>query len=402
MTSFPGGYALDSIAALMQRPIPVLICSAIVAALLTPLVIRGAHSLGWLAHPRSDRWHSRVVALMGGVAIVGTILLMAVGSGVWLRSPVGIPLVIGMLVLAVLGAIDDRGGVNPGPKLLIETGVGMGIVAAGLRFGPGLPDVVSIPLTIIWIIGVTNAMNLLDNMDGLAAGTGVVVGGVVALISIQTGDVTTALISAAVTGACLGYLPYNYRRARVFMGDTGSLPLGFVVATLALSAGQSAVSHSSTALWGVAVPVLLCALPLIDTTLVTISRLRSGRAVSQGGRDHASHRLVYLGLADTAAVLLLHLAALSVALCAVIGTRSSESATWLGAAGVVASLAFLIWLLRIDPYTHRMTVVDKASGALAHIEPHIPQIMLRSAEHLDVPEAPEGLPRRTTLVRRAN
>ena len=398
MTSFPGGNAVDMVSTLLNRPMPVLVVSTLLAFVLTPIVIRGAHKLGWLAYPRSDRWHSRVVSLMGGLGIVGTILLVSLAAGALRTSPVGVPLLVGMVMLAVLGGVDDRGGVNPLPKLVIELAAAAGIIAAGVRFAPSLPEFLSIPLTVVWIIGVTNAMNLLDNMDGLAAGTGVVIGGTIGALSVVTGDTVTSLLALSLTGACLGYLPFNYRRARVFMGDTGSLPLGFVVATLALIAGQRAADATSSAMWGFMLPLLLCALPLVDTTLVTISRMRTGRAISQGGRDHASHRLVYTGLSDTAAVLTLHASALVVALCAMIGTLAPESGAILAVAGTIASVATLTWLLRIDPYASPASVAVVPAVAIAHIQPSV----VRNADTVLVQEPVENLPRRAVLVRRAN
>lgn len=398
MSSFPGGHAVNMVSTLLNRPIPVLVVSALLALLLTPLVIRGAYKLGWLAYPRSDRWHTRVVALMGGVGIVGSMLLVSLAGGVLHTGPVGFPLLVGMVVLAVLGGVDDRGGVNPLPKLVIELAAAAGIIAAGVRFAPSLPEYLSIPLTVVWIIGVTNAMNLLDNMDGLAAGAGVVIGGTVGALAVVTGDNVTSLLAFSLTGACLGYLPFNYRRARVFMGDTGSLPLGFVVATLALIAGQRAADATSSATWGIMLPLLLCALPLVDTTLVTISRVRTGRAISQGGRDHASHRLVYTGLSDTAAVLTLHASALVVALCAMIGTLAPESGSVLAVAGTIASVATLTWLLRIDPYAPPASVAGVSDVAIAHIQPSV----ARNSDAVSVQEPVENLPRRAVLVRRAN
>ena len=398
MTSFPGGNAVNMASTLLNRPMPVVVVSALLALVLTPLVIRGAHRIGWLAYPRADRWHTRVVALMGGVGIVGTMLLVSLAGGALHASPVGIPLLVGMVVLAVLGGVDDRGGVNPLPKLVIELAAAAGIVSAGVRFAPSLPEFLSIPLTVMWIIGVTNAMNLLDNMDGLAAGTGVVIGGTIGALSVVTGDTVTSLLALSLTGACLGYLPFNYRRARVFMGDTGSLPLGFVVATLALMAGQRAADATASAMWGTVLPLLLCALPLVDTTLVTISRVRAGRAISQGGRDHASHRLVYTGLSDTVAVLTLHASALLVALCAIIGTLAPESGAVLAVVGSTSAVATLTWLLRIDPYAPPASVTGIPSAAIAHIQPNV----ARNTEAVSVQEPIENLPRRAVLVRRAN
>jgi len=343
-----------------MRPIAVLALSAALAAVLTPVVIAAAYRLDWLAYPRSDRWSTRTVALMGGIAIVGTILIVSLLAGTFSSSPIAPAVFAGVVVLGVLGAVDDRIGVNPAPKLVLEFGVAAGLIALGARFGPSLPSVLSVPLTFLWIIGVTNAMNLLDNMDGLAAGTGVVAGAISGWLALIVGDTPTALLSFALAGACLGYLPYNYRCARIFMGDTGSLPLGMVVATISLLVGARAETVSGVPAWGIAVAMLICALPIVDTTLVTISRLRSGRAVSLGGRDHASHRLVFIGLSDTRSVASLLAVALLLGLAAVFGTMNPSLALPTALLGALFGVAFLVWLLMIDSYTSGAAVAQAA------------------------------------------
>lgn len=316
---------------------------------LTPAMIRVAHARGWLAHPRVDRWHTRTVALMGGIAIIAAFLVAALlvdGLG----GRLGIVVGLGAPVLLVLGFVDDRRGMGPLPKLLVELVIASGVVFAGLRFAPMLPELLSIPLTMLWIIGVTNALNLLDNMDGLAGGTGALIAAACALLGIVAGAPQLAVLAAALAGACLGYLPFNYRRARVFMGDAGSLPLGFLVSVLALATGDvHAATLPVTA--GILLPVLLCALPIVDTTLVTVSRIRTGRRVSQGGRDHSSHRLVYVGLGETQSVMLLH-AGVAVSAClAVWAVLTAPLATMLVATGLLAAACGWWYLLRVDPYT---------------------------------------------------
>lgn len=401
MTQFPGSEATSGLAG---QPWTVLALSALLSCSLTPLVILVAQRMGWLAHPRSDRWATRTVALMGGIAIVSTFLLMLVITGAWLHGGLAPALGAGVVILAVLGAIDDRGGVNPGPKLMLELAVAIVLLAMGVRFGPSLPLVLSVPCTVLWIIGVTNAMNLLDNMDGLAAGTGVVIGAGCGALGLVVHDGALAALSFMLAGACLGYLPYNYRHARVFMGDTGSLPLGLVVATLSLLAGERTAAFTGSSMWGVAVPVLLCALPIVDTTLVTISRLRTGRAVSQGGRDHSSHRLVYAGLSDTGAVMALQLGALVLVAVAVQGTRGAVPLVPLAVSGIASAALVLAWLLRIDPYAAAArAAAAKSAMVVAHIQP----VGVRQPD--GAPLAPPAMEPgesdaapRPVLVRRAN
>lgn len=384
--------------AVSGHPYVVLAASTALSAGLTPVVIAGAHRLGWLAYPRSDRWSTRTVALMGGIAIVVTMLSMLLLGGAFTSSPIAPALAAGLVALAILGAVDDRTGVNPGPKLLLELTVAAGLILVGVRFGPSLPMALSVPLTLFWIIGVTNAMNLLDNMDGLAAGIGVVIGAVCGGVSVRLGDIPTAVMAFGLAGACLGYLPYNYRRARVFMGDTGSLPLGLAVATLSLLVGARAQAATGAAFWGVAVPLLLCAIPIIDTTLVTISRLRSGRRVSQGGRDHCSHRLVYTGRSDTGAVATLQAVALVLGLTTVIGTAWPSVALTLTIVGLGTCAGLLVWLLRIDPYAAAARIAAAQAPIIGHIQP----AAVRSVVEGPVPESVDPLTQRPVLVYRVN
>ncbi|MCU0627213.1 MAG: hypothetical protein MUF21_12130, partial [Gemmatimonadaceae bacterium] len=158
------------------RALGALALGAVLGAVLTPVAIRLAYARGWLAHPRVDRWHTRTVALMGGIAIIAAFLIASLVVGAF-HGPLALIVPTGAIALLVLGFIDDRRGMGPAPKLAVELVIAAAVVAAGLRFAPAAPAFVSVPLTVLWIIGVTNALNLLDNMDGLAGGTGAAIAG---------------------------------------------------------------------------------------------------------------------------------------------------------------------------------------------------------------------------------
>ncbi|MFN9349810.1 MAG: glycosyltransferase family 4 protein [Gemmatimonadota bacterium] len=311
----------------------------------TPLVIALAKSRGWVAHPRPDRWGTRTVAVMGGIGIVVAILVASLAAAPVRTSASGF-LLLAILALHLLGAVDDRIHINPLPKLVVEVGVAALAWWIGGRFGAHWPVVAVLPLTMIWVIGVTNAVNLLDNMDGLSSGVVAVSTAIAALVLATQGDVVGAVMATATAAACAGFLLYNVNPARVFMGDCGSLVLGFLVAWLALRAGQAAAPLLPAG----TTPILaigLAAVPILDTTVVTIARLREGRPVSQGGRDHLSHRLVFLGLSERSAVAVLWGLAVVAATPAWLTLVAPEAALWAALVVAVALVAFGLRMLAV-------------------------------------------------------
>ena len=273
---------------------------------LTPLVIRLAHRFDWLAYPRNDRWHSTPTALMGGLALYAGASL-GIGVVAWLAPlPLHTLGIVwgGATILFAIGVVDDRVGVKPEAKLaaqVVATGL---LLYGGVAFGNSWPLWLSLPLTLLWVVGITNAVNLLDNMDGLAAGVAGIAALVLAVFGALTAHPSTVGIAAALVGATGGFLAFNFKPARIFMGDCGSLFLGFVVATLGLLVQQQTPVGGYIAV--ALIPLAVLAVPIFDTTLVTFVRKLAGRPVSQGGRDHSSHRLVFLGLSEQHAVLALY------------------------------------------------------------------------------------------------
>ncbi len=266
---------------------------------LTPLVIATARKLGWVARPRDDRWHSTPTALMGGIAIFGGVLAAwFAGDG----SSAVTPLLGPSVAIFLLGWVDDRLLLRPHLKLIGQIAAAAWAVQNGVVFG-GLPYAVAGVVTLFWIVGITNALNLLDNMDGLAAGVTAIGSLTLALHSAGNGDTATAGAALGVVGACVAFLVFNFKPAKVFMGDCGSMFLGFSLATLSI---QGLPRSAPNVLLSLVLPVLVLAIPIFDTTLVTVARLFHGRRISQGGRDHSSHRLFALGLSERATVLLLY------------------------------------------------------------------------------------------------
>ncbi len=272
--------------------------------LLTPAMIKAAYTFDWVDYPQADRWHATPTALMGGVAMygAGALALLLLGPLAGVGTDVGL-IGGGATLLFAVGMVDDLWGVGPTTKLAAQVGAAVLLMAAGHVFGPEWPLWASAPVTLVWVIGITNAVNLLDNMDGLAAGIGGIAAVALTAFAAAGGALPAALLGGTVGGAALGFLWFNAKPARIFMGDCGSLVLGYGVAALAVM-GQGAVAAGP----GVAVLAPICALavPILDTTLVTVARTQAGRPVTNGGQDHTSHRLVTLGLSESAAVGTLH------------------------------------------------------------------------------------------------
>jgi UDP-GlcNAc:undecaprenyl-phosphate GlcNAc-1-phosphate transferase len=267
---------------------------------LTPLARRVAWRLGFVAQPAADRWHRRSVAMLGGVPVwLATLAAVSLMGGL---SPETTIVALGSSALFFLGLVDDVLPLKPSTKLSAEIVIACVVIAFGYQLhwtGSPLLDAL---VTIVWIAGIANAFNLLDNMDGLCAGVAVIAA-VAFCASIGTADRAALVYTAALAGATLGFLRYNFNPASVFLGDCGSLLLGSTFALLAVSKAPSGQTGLISTL---IVPVLILLLPIFDTTFVTIFRKLSARAASQGGRDHTSHRLVALGFSERQASLFLY------------------------------------------------------------------------------------------------
>jgi UDP-GlcNAc:undecaprenyl-phosphate GlcNAc-1-phosphate transferase len=238
---------------------------------------------------------------MGGIAIyaAATAGLLAVTSlgEVWAIWG-------GATLMFIVGTVDDLSRIRPSAKLaaqVVATGL---LLYNGYAFGAHWAPWVSFPLTLLWVVGITNAVNLLDNMDGLAAGVAGIAALIMTVFAGVSGSAMAMMVGGGVGGAALGFLAFNFKPARIFMGDCGSLFLGFSIASIALAIQQQPGVEGQAAVG--LVPLAVLAVPILDTTLVTFMRKLAGRPVSQGGQDHTSHRLVFLGLSERHAVLMLY------------------------------------------------------------------------------------------------
>ena len=273
------------------------------AVALTPLVRVIANRARLVATPRDDRWHVKETPLFGGIAVYLAFSLVFVLFQPDL--PPGARLILfGGTLLFLTGLVDDLISIKPPVKLVIQLIVAATVVYFGKRLPWTGTDAFNIFITIFWLVGMTNAINLLDNMDGLAAGIVAIACAFMAATFLLNGQAHEALLPVLLGGAALGFLVFNFSPASIFMGDCGSMFLGFTLGGMALLSSSDRTRNLTSVL---ITPVLIMLIPIFDTTLVAISRKLSGRPLSQGGRDHTSHRLVALGISERRAVLLLYI-----------------------------------------------------------------------------------------------
>jgi UDP-GlcNAc:undecaprenyl-phosphate/decaprenyl-phosphate GlcNAc-1-phosphate transferase len=324
------------------------VLALVLAQLCKPL----ARRVDVVARPKADRWHREVVPLLGGVAIAGAVLITAVVAPV--RNQQLLVLLAGSGVLFVVGLLDDLRPFKPQTKFVLQILTATAMASLGLQLHLTGYHFLDILLTLFWFVGITNAFNLLDNMDGLSAGIAAITAGFRLMFFLNDGDLQAAHIAACVVGACLGFLVHNFNPASIFMGDAGSLFLGFLVAGLSL-AGTFPYSRSTVSV--LLFPVLILLVPIFDTTFVTIARTLAGRPVSQGGRDHTSHRLVASGLSERGAVLMLYGVAMVCGLVAFHGYTSGLSTN------IVFIVFLAIGLLLFGLYLGRVQVYPETDAA---------------------------------------
>ncbi|HJU47366.1 MAG TPA: hypothetical protein VJ689_04480 [Gaiellaceae bacterium] len=297
-----------------------------------------------VAVPTGDRWHERSTPTFGGVGIlagllagIGLAVLVGALDGSWELAGI----VAGTALLFCAGLVDDIRSLSPLAKLAAQFLAAGIAVAAGLRVELIDNDVIGVLIALVWLVGITNAFNLLDNMDGLAATLAAVACAYFAVDAVTVHDNTLVLVLAlSLCFACLGFLPFNLRpggKAEVFMGDSGSQVLGFMLAVLGLA---SSWTTAGTTVATMLLPLLVLAIPILDTALVTVRRVLERRPVTQGGTDHTSHRLVYYGLSEEKAVALL--AIISVALGATAVAYNVLSSARITAVGVLLTFVLLV------------------------------------------------------------
>jgi UDP-GlcNAc:undecaprenyl-phosphate GlcNAc-1-phosphate transferase len=321
------------------------------AVALVPLARRLAIRINVVAHPRADRWHRTVIPLLGGVAIGLATLIAGLAGGLAVSLPA---VLFASMAMFVMGLVDDILALRPATKLVGQIAAAAALVYFGFRLNWVESRLLDSVLTMVWVVGLTNAFNLLDNMDGLCAGIAFTVAAML-LAGFWTGvsrenAMPEMTLLAALAGAAAGFLVYNFPPASIFMGDSGSLLFGFSLAALTL--GHEGVRASrSDVLSVIAGPAFVLLIPIFDTTLVTVARLLSGRSPATGGRDHSSHRLVAIGLSERNAVMVLWLlATVGGAIGLLLRNFSPDWSLPAGTVFLAGMCVFAVYLARVRVY----------------------------------------------------
>lgn len=353
--------------------------SFVLSLVLTPLVRKLALKTGQVAVPKSDRWHRKETALLGGIGIFCSVL------GVWiiLCRVLGweaygkpyLPLMLCAAGMFLLGLVDDIRNMDPQHKLAGQIVIACVIVFLGLRLSWTGSNTVNLFLSILWIVGITNAFNLLDNMDGLAAGIAMIGGGFFCVYHVLSGGPSVAtgpllLIGAVYVGALGGFLVYNFNPASIFMGDAGSLFIGFMMGCMTVLGVPSQARHESFIhiLSVIAIPVFIVFIPILDTSFVSLMRKLFRRPISRGGRDHSSHRLVAIGFSEKTAVLVLYgFSIVSGILALGMKYLNVGISIVITIFYVLFVILFWVYLGKVQVYSEKSVLSEKESGILTPI-----------------------------------
>jgi len=349
------------------------VASFLLSLFLTPLIRHLAVKKNLVAKARDDRWHRRPTALLGGVSIFFTLMVVwQLASFVFAFyssiKPL-LPLALGGAAIFILGLMDDLLEINPQHKLLGQVIIASVLVIFGFQINWFESMTANLLISIFWIVGITNAFNLLDNMDGLSAGIAIIAGLFLFLsqISSEIQSIFSApLFLSAFLGSLVGFLIYNFHPASIFMGDSGSLFIGFLLAGLAIrDSGLMIGPQSHHLVFVLAIPILILFIPILDTTFVSTMRKLSGRSISVGGKDHSSHRIVAIGFSERNAVLVLYSFAAVSGLLAMVITRFSLGVSLVL---VIIYLLFIIFfwinLAKVKVYPEKSIISEINKGKL--------------------------------------
>ena len=306
------------------------VASCALSVILTPIVKKFAIWVGAVAVPNHRSVHTKIMPQMGGLAIffafVGAYFIIAPATASF-NGDVAMALLVGGAVIILVGALDDRFVLSPKVKLLgqfIAAGVvvysGISVDFVQLPFG-GYIDVnhwVGIPITILWIVGVTNAVNLIDGLDGLSAGVSGIATATIMVLSIMMGNYSVALICAVLLGSIIGFLFFNFHPASIFMGDTGALFLGFALATLSI------LGYKQATIVSLLVPILILGVPLSDTFIAILRRKINNKPLFAADKGHLHHCLMGLGFTTRKTVLIIYGVSTLFGLCAVLLSQATQ------------------------------------------------------------------------------
>lgn len=327
------------------------IIAAVISFICTPLVKKVAIKINAIDIPKDNRRvHKEPIPLLGGAAIyVSFILSVFVKKGNITSEELAI--ILGATIILFGGILDDIKDIRPLQKLAIQLIAAFCLVIMGVKiqlvtnpFSDKIPffniGLFSVPITIIWVIGVTNAINLIDGLDGLAAGISLISTLTILFIAILMERNTAASLTAILSGAILGFLPYNFNPATIFMGDTGAQLLGFLLAAISI---KGAIKSAAT--FTIVIPILILGLPIFDTLFAMIRRKLNGKPIMQGDRGHLHHRLLDMGMSQRKAVLTMYGISAVLGLIAIIAVQISNLNFFFLITIVVIFLVILSWKL---------------------------------------------------------
>lgn len=299
----------------------VLVVAAVATLVLTPIVRRISLHFGLVDTPDSRKVHTAAISRLGGVAMfLGFVIAVGVealgelyfgwGRALFQSGQQVVGVLLGACVIFAVGLVDDLRTLKPGPKFLgqlvaagVVIGLGLRIEFLGNPLGGGLIalGLAGLPITLIYIVGFTNVINLIDGLDGLAAGVSAIAALSFLVLAIQSNQLDAAALAAAVIGVCLGFLRYNFHPASIFMGDSGAMFLGFILATISLLGVMKSVAAIT-----LVVPLLIIGVPIFDTASAIVRRLRHKRPIQEADRGHIHHRLLGRGFDQRQTVLIIY------------------------------------------------------------------------------------------------
>lgn len=326
-----------------------ILISTIISLIATPLVKKIAIKINAIDVPRDERRvHKKPVPLLGGLAIyIAFIITLILKKGMLESSEIGI--IIGSTIIVIGGVIDDVKELKPFAKLCFQIAAAICLIASGVSItiltnpfdnlnGLIYINWLYIPFTLIWVVGITNALNLIDGLDGLAAGVALISTITIFIIALIHGRPEAAILTSILGGAIIGFLPYNFNPASIFMGDTGAQLLGFLLAAISMEG----TIKSATA-FAISVPILALGLPIYDTIFAMIRRKMNGKPISEGDRGHLHHRLLDLGFSQRQVVIIMYLFSAILGGIAIIAMQISTVRSYFLMASVITIIVFFAW-----------------------------------------------------------
>lgn len=323
--------------------------SVCISFILTPLIRKLAFKIKALDIPKDARKiHKEPIPLLGGMAIYLSFLItMILKEGPLVKSEVGI--LLGATIIVIGGLIDDLKDLRPVFKLAFQIAAASVLILFGVeifRITNPFPigsdylnlGFLVVPITILWVVGVTNALNLIDGLDGLAAGVAFICAVTIFIIAVLNGRREAALFTAILSGAIFGFIPYNFNPASIFMGDTGAQLLGFLLAAISL---EGTIKSATT--FAIAVPILAFGLPIYDTLFAMIRRKMNGMPIMQADKGHLHHRLLDMGLSQRKVVLIMYLISAILGGISIVAMQISSTRAYFLLTTVVVIIAFAAW-----------------------------------------------------------